>query len=222
MSHREQRSRVAYWENGPTLVSFGAFSIRERWLMRDTVRMLRKGEIVFVTPSTNPNQKVEVIPIALVDLRRTDLVYVVRWARVWVNGRRQVLAKVRAQSHISDATAQHTPYAEGVTKSTSTSDVLGDTHNEQHTSARDKLESAEVADADEEKAWELAMERETELVARALEELEAQHPELDLEPFEETNNPDPELDAAIRQMEQDSYEGDGFDPRHSSGTRNTE
>ncbi len=205
MPHNEGPSQEAGWKYGPVLVTYGAFSIRECWKVFDGIRRFHFHELVFRATPSSPNQDAETISIALIGLRRTDLVYVVRWARIWVNGRRHDLAmNHRATSHMPDDTAPLSLHVAENDKNTSDELDGSDTGwGKELSSDPNGAQPEEASDEDvDEAAWEARMVHETELVAQALQELEAQHPELDLEPFEETNNPDPEFDEELRRSTQ--------------------
>jgi len=168
---------VTRWQYGPVLVTYGAFSIRERWLLVEGVQQLRAGEILLEQdPTALLLEETEaIISVAPISLRTTDLAIVVRWARIYVNGRRSTLAIHRRDLDLEQQSAD---------------------------AEEDEDNIAELA------AWVAEFERTTELVAQALQELEAAHPELDLEPFEETIDPDPEFTATILQIPDDDDDDD--------------
>lgn len=152
---------------GRTLAEYGSFQVRELSYIFASGRVIRLGELVFDHPlEDEADQQVSnsKIAIAVLPLERNTVPHVLRYIRIWLNARRRTY--LEWQELLNQQQVQGTPFEDG-------------------------REWTPDEIADENKALQAELRR-YHIVEDTLLELEAEHPELDLGPIEDTIDPDPD------------------------------
>ncbi|HEX9057483.1 MAG TPA: hypothetical protein VF818_08100 [Ktedonobacterales bacterium] len=170
---------------GKVLAEYGPFQVREDYLvLPDGTETTHWPTIVFLLPSQSDPAKLEWTPLYPAGRYRRGLVRVLRGIRVFLNGRRELIGKKRADYTM----------------------LQGGLEAWQQAGSHEDIPAFEDYPA----SWVVStlealgpdidrMDRDFRQVEQALLTLEAEHPEIDLGPIEATRDADPELTEELRE-----------------------